>query len=488
MSENFLNLKRRVLLGIILKALILGISACLIAISCVVLVQKLTIGEINVLICALAGVASFVVLGGLLILISFPTEKRIARLIDNRLSLNEKVQTMVSFKEENGTIVGMQRENTDKLLGEVKAKQLINKKIWLNIIAPIVAIALIITAILVPAKTIIEDPGNEDTGPIDPDFDATKIQIQELEDLIEYVKDSNMEIEPRALLVEQLEGLLTFLKSDDDLKLSVVKEKVFGVITETNKILDNANSADDISYELNGSENEKLVGLANSIKILNSTAIGIDLSAIQGTLPDTITKVELKSLCEVYATLIKNALVASEIPTQDILLVSLLQLANKLSDISQRVETTTMVDIQRELTIAFENAKIDTRTAISIQLNNSEVAETVIDELVDIFGLSLSEIPTYDDEDYFESVENPSDNTPPEQGSGGGLGGGEMLYGSNDKIYDPETGNFVEYGTLIDKYLAVVTEQVQDGKVPESLEDFINNYFATLYGGGSKTE
>lgn len=487
MSKNFLNLKQKILVGIFAKALLLGLSSGLLVGSVIALVQRLTLGKVEYLLCILASLGVMLLAGSILILVNFPTDKRIARKIDEGLSLNEKVQTMVAFSKENGAIVQMQRDSTEDILSKVSLKSLVKKTFWLNFVVPILAIAMLITTIAIPPKQILPPEPDGPIEPIDPNFDLTKIQIQELEDLIDYVRDSNMEEAPRQVIVTELEGLLSYLREAEEIKVSEMKQKVLAVINITRKTLDDANSSDDISFELYGKENEYMSELAMSIKDLNNVTLDITLDVIQGTLPSTITKDELKTSCATYSSIIKAALVASNVNETDILFVSLLQFANKLEDIAAKVESTSMNDIQTELVVTFENVKIDIRTALGIQLNNKEVAETVEDELIDIFDISLNEIPAYEDEDYFEPVDAPSDDKPPEEGDGGGYGEGEMLYGSNDKIYDPITGNFVEYGTLIDAYLAKVTEQVQDGKLPPELEDFINDYFATLYGG-AKTE
>ena len=487
MSKNFLELKRKILFAIFAKALILGLSSGLLVGSTIALVQKLVTGKIGYLICVLVALGTVLLAGGILILVNYPTEKRIARKIDEGLALNEKVQTMVAFREDDGTIVQMQRDNTDEILSRVKLKNLAKKTIWLNLVVPIIAIAVLIVAIVIPPKQIEPpNPGGSNEQE-DPDFDITKIQAQELKDLIEYVKGSNMEEAPKQIIVAELESLLDYLENGEEIKVSEMKEKVIAVIVKTRGTLDDTNTADDISYELYGNGNELISTLAIAIKELHGVKLDIALDAMKETLPNTITKDELKAKCLEYSSLIKNALSASEVKNTDILFVALLHFANNLEDIAGKIDTTAMNDIQNELSVTFENAKIDIKTALGIQSNNKDVAETVEEELISIFNISLSEIPAYDDDDYFEPTEAPSEDKPPEQGEGGGYGGGDMLYGSNDKIYDPVTGKFVEYGTLIDDYLAKVTEQVRDGKVPPELEDFINDYFATLYGG-AKTE
>ncbi len=481
MGKNFLDLKRKIFCIMVAKTIIFGLSVGAIIGLTVALVQRLTLGKADLLLCVLIGLGAMVISGGALLLLDFPSEKKIAKKIDEGLSLNEKVQTLVAFKAEDGTIVKMQRESTNELLNGVGLKQLFKKRMLLNLVAPLLAIAMMVLVIIVPPKEIT----STDVPPpiTDPDFDITKIQIQELEELIEYVKESGMDESARALTVTQLEGLLAALKSEEKITVGQMKEKVYGVILEVRKILDNVNSSDDISFEINKSKDKKLLRLALAIQGLNGISAELALDEMRLTLPDTISKSEISNLSSAYSKAIKDALAASGTKDSDILYLSLLQLANKLEDIGAKATETAMIDLQSDLRIIFEDARINVGTALNIQLNNSEIAETVVDTLIDIFGLSLGEIPEYEDEDFFVSVELPGENPDDKPTQGGGAGDGEMLYGSKDKIYDPVTGEFVEYGTLIDAYLAALTEQVQDGRVPMELEEFISDYFATLYGG-----
>ena len=73
------------------------------------------------------------------------------------------------------------------------------------------------------------------------------------------------------------------------------------------------------------------------------------------------------------------------------------------------------------------------------------------------------------------------------ENTGGGVGEG-VQYGSNDLVLDPITGKYVEYGTLLDKYYAVVFEKLQNGSYSDEQKKMIENYFALLYGGIKKEE
>ena len=61
----------------------------------------------------------------------------------------------------------------------------------------------------------------------------------------------------------------------------------------------------------------------------------------------------------------------------------------------------------------------------------------------------------------------------------------KLEYASDDLIYDPETNQYVTYGELLTWYYSQVMNGIQDGKVPENLQEIINDYFSSLYNDGS---
>ena len=55
-------------------------------------------------------------------------------------------------------------------------------------------------------------------------------------------------------------------------------------------------------------------------------------------------------------------------------------------------------------------------------------------------------------------------------------------------MLDPLTGEYVEYGTLLDKYFSVMNSKLENGGYTEQQKEAIKKYFALLYGGMKKDE
>ena len=61
--------------------------------------------------------------------------------------------------------------------------------------------------------------------------------------------------------------------------------------------------------------------------------------------------------------------------------------------------------------------------------------------------------------------------------------GSGAVYGSDDLLLDPITNTYVEYGTILDKYYALMFGKVEEGNYTEQEKEAMEKYFAILYGG-----
>jgi hypothetical protein len=143
-----------------------------------------------------------------MLLILFPTKKRIARRVDRHLALGEKVQTMLAFRKDESPMAQLQRMDTDRILQETPRRRVKGVCTWLFAVIPVLACLSVVGTILVPAKQPPEPP-----PVVENNFSITPWQEQALKDLIEKVKTSDMETEPKEGVVKQLESLLIKLKS-----------------------------------------------------------------------------------------------------------------------------------------------------------------------------------------------------------------------------------------------------------------------------------
>jgi len=62
------------------------------------------------------------------------------------------------------------------------------------------------------------------------------------------------------------------------------------------------------------------------------------------------------------------------------------------------------------------------------------------------------------------------------------------MYGSDDLVLDPLTGEIVKYGDLIDRYNAIMYERLEGDFYTEEQKQVIRKYLELLYSGLEKKE
>ena len=108
-----------------------------------------------------------------------------------------------------------------------------------------------------------------------------------------------------------------------------------------------------------------------------------------------------------------------------------------------------------------------------------------------IFGVDKSELPPLSEELNLGGGNGGEDEEEENENSGvnqGGIGSGETIYGSDDMVYDPDTGAYVKYGEIINAYYAKYSQLMIDGKLPEDVAKKLAEYFDTLFNGADKEE
>ena len=114
MEKNFLRLKTKYVLMTVLKSVIFGLSCGLLAVGAVLLPLKLKSINIHFGFYILIGVGAALLFGGALFGILFKlrlSDVSIAKKLDKDYKLNERVQTVVEYGEDQSDIVSLLRED-----------------------------------------------------------------------------------------------------------------------------------------------------------------------------------------------------------------------------------------------------------------------------------------------------------------------------------------------------------------------------------------
>lgn len=166
----------------LIKAAIIGISAAALVCGALLLTAKIT--DISMGVCLL-GLLALPIGAGLFLLFKRISLLQFAKKLDNSFQLHEKVQTMVAFEHSDDDMVKIQRADTLKKLEAIPRKKLRFGHLWAYILLPIMAAAMMVTAIAYPQK-----PDEPTVDPVEPPAVITDWEWAALDDLIDYVNRS----------------------------------------------------------------------------------------------------------------------------------------------------------------------------------------------------------------------------------------------------------------------------------------------------------
>lgn len=474
MGKGFLKLKKKIYLNILIKSLLCGLSVGLLVFAALWHLDRQLIREIELFVSILCGVGAALAVTGLLFLILRPGKKRLARRLDRKLQLNEKVQTMVAFEGESGEMYSLQREHTDAILAETPLKRLkMMRGVWFSSVATVLSLAALVTVILIPQKQAAEPvtpegpPQKEETP-----FEVSEWQLIRLQNLIKEVKESDMTEGARASVVLSLETLLAELPEVKT--VSAMKNAVADVIVEVRAVVRETNTYRAISDTLKRGERSPILKLGDTLSLPERTDLRDRLKEIRDEVKKDADKESLTELSKELAWLLGRTSVSSKDP----LLGTLNALAAAIGQAAEAGESIPLIDA------AFEALFLSANGALADQVADRTVGEHVVAELMDIFALSKEDVP-----DNGEDSSDPSDEENDKKDENivgeGGIGTGEMLFGSDDTIYDPDGHTHVKYGEVIFDYYALVLDAIQNGELSEEWKQYIGDYFAALLGSAN---
>lgn len=467
MSENFVKFKKKIFTEALIKSLGFSLSLGFITISLPLLYIKIKGLEFNTLYLILIGLGVTLITFGGLFLILKPTNKKVAKRLDKELDLKQKVQTMIEFQNEDTFMAKLQRENTLDILSKFSIKSIAMKFSVFFIVLLAVSTSLCITAFAVPN---VKDLNPGPVGPVDPDYNLDSWTARAIKDLIDTVNESTIDQKLKTIYVSELENLLISLDLID--KESQMIGLVNTIISTLEFELDVVNTNNEIYNVLRTSDASTIVVLSTQIYLLNvetiETAIGSIAALINGS-ADAITELD-----DSFGQLLRF----SNLDKNDPLYIELFELATNLNTCKDSD------NIFESVRSVIETSTTEIMPIVKQQAENKEITDYVINGLKDIFGLNKK-----DEEGNQDSTGG--DNTPGEgedeeddknQGDlGGGLGSGDILFGSDEEFFDPELGK-VSYGDVITDYYGDIVGKFKDGTISEEYKEFFDKYFEMLFG------
>ena len=502
MNATFLRFKRGLLTVNIVKSLLLGLSLGLAAGGALLLLTNyeiITLSQIYILpiaigVLLLAGVGTYFLIRS--------SDKRTAAGLDKRYSLEERVQTMLQYKDEQGAIYELQRKDAEEALSAAKTASFTLRGLWIYILSFVLGAAVLTSGIIFKPEPPPPPPE------IEVPFSLSEIQIKAIEGLITYVEGSEMSSPYRENTASHLSAMLGELKA-----ATTTKMRDAAVTRANNAILqeiDDSSSGLEIINALGSSFDPTVLAFARALNFYDWT-VGNEwdsytnaITKFRGSLSAALSEEEaagkgaaelqaarLKQLLTASASTVASALQKSGINASDAFYIAAASYLSYLpEDGSDARGIALLAEIVGELGYDKSEERLDllfaalnnpTFTALEADYNNVYVGEYAIVRVCTLLGVS---IPRF---------ERPIINRDPEEDSGGGAGsessgGGGIgvgtVYGSNDIVLDPMTGEFVEYGTILDDYFYLDAKpKIDGGTYTEEEKKALEKYYDILYNG-----
>lgn len=512
MKNNFKKLKSHFLMLAIIKSAICGVAVALIAVSAVFLGFKLSAQILNPVFYVIIALAAFAAVGALTFLILRPTDKSVARALDKDYNLNERVQTSLEFENDKSAISAMQRDDAEEKLSGLKLKRPSFKKNWHYLALAVLAAAAIIVSAIIPARTVPAE-----VLPQDRPYVLTEIQRRTVLELIDEINAADLSDELKTDAVEPLYGLL-----DENSGLPTVKTvgemniMVDEAIIALSDVLEGGLSYAPLSVQMGSAgyvyvvrtlrrgaavyadrpliSHENFVDFTQKLDELVDSMVAVNLnqyyeklittkndSEENGETEETDSAEELRAKLAEIANGMAAVLERSEFNEQDKLYAALDSFAGAINETAN-----TDKDLNAALESAMNDSALTIGEALAPQTYRLGINRYIDIRLWKAFDMEIKPIPVRFTDNY-EYDENGSlgPNTNPGEGENqdGGYGTGDSKYGSDDKVFDPYTGEYVPYGELMERYYAIAQEYLNTDSLTEEQKAAVREYFQVLYSG-----
>ena len=442
--------KKRLTVEAWLRSAVLGamIAACVaVALGCVHVILPWMVTEIGIL---LTFVGVFGGGTGLSFLFMYrPTKQDTARRLDG-LGMAERVETMLEYEHSTAPAARLQREETIDRLREIKKKDLklkISKT--LSALCAVFMVCATVLLFLPEINAFSRHPIINALSQMIPDSGLSEEFKEDLEQII-----------------GELEENLDQSENDEDREQAI--ENAMGQIDES---VQKENSRDELGGTLQNYGDLKELGEA--IQKGDKEGVSSALDHLKQEMTDDPQKQES------VADQLQNALEESDVDPENDLYEALENMKDGLKNPNQSMNQT------------LDQAETEIKEALDKQQNAENLGEQMKEELQNAKPSGSKE------ESGGQNGEGAAGNKgegekPSQNGQQGGNSGGSQDNGQegpgngnggdvgmNDMIEDPERGS-VKYGSVYASYFAEFLKQVEEGQLPDSVIETMNEYLEQL--------
>lgn len=520
MGNNFVNIKNKNVRARWIKSILLGLAFGLLGGGAALALAKLKILPIEPIWALPIGVGCALLVWGATWLLLWRTDKAIAKKLDRKFALSERVQTMLEYEKAEGAMFELQRSDTEANLAAIPKKKLRIKRIWIYAVAFILGAATLAGSIVIKPKA---DTTGGGTPPVV--FGLEDWQRAELGRLIIFVENSNMQSPYRENVASSIRDMLEELET---VELKAKMEKVVdGAIDEIMQEMDNASWVIEFTEILWASGNDNVKALAKALNsyewedgweegktktFLSNAMLNFTYTFKSSGDSKTVKAEESSEERELVSKTVAALTAASENLTLSLQTYEEIRgekddlfkavekintnenyglntLGKELADLDEDTSLQDALDYYDNLPAKFnlliQGVLGDVYNALDPQQENIFVGEYAVKEIYRIFSLgrprferpSLVDIETEGGESGGDDEPLP---IPPET---------EVVYGSKEWILDPTTNEQVLYGDIFGNYESDALDKAQDenNSYTEEERKAIERYFQILKEG-FKTE
>ena len=466
MFNSFKKFKSKARFQAIFASILLGIGLSVATLAVMMVTLKIQGKGAELIHYGICG-ALAVLIPLILYFIFMPSDRRLAKRLDSLYTLDEKVSTMVELREAEGGFATLQREDADERLGKQPIKMLKSRQLVAGLLVFFISIVCFAGAWMLPVKA------DEGEPPIDA-FDKQWL-ITAIGEIITKVEGSYINENLKEKTLTELNGLLDVVEESN--YLSEMKAKAITVVLSINSALAEVNSAEALAVTFAQSQNEKITALAKEFEALSGTGLKKAIEALGKSL-ENASYDDANFVADEFNSYLASSGVRSDDPVYAVLKGLSAMLKAGSGNISDE----------------FDDAGAALSQELLLQKLNRTEIDSVIGKLCDLFGITVDDLTAVDPDTDID-LRDPSNDAPvtddseveePENNMGsGGLGTGEVIYGSNDLVFDPDTNTYRPYGELLNEYFAKANEQITDGKTSDKITDAAEEYFAKLFGSSA---
>ncbi len=497
MSKQFATIKKKRILSAILHSVTFALSCGLLVVGAVLLPLKICKIDLAWWYYLIIGIGVALISFSTLLLFIFPRNKRLAKQLDKKYALNERVQTLIEYSSNTGAMATLQRQDAEEKLLNLPKKPLDVKKILLNLIVPIISVAIFITAIAIPKAV---EPQPEPYKP--PVIDIGKIEKNQLENLIDNITASNLPSDLKASYLQELNTLLenTSKKITEDERTAYGLSSLNAIITLTA----NYTTFEEAVSSLDGAFT--LMSEAVNSGALYYTALGendlVNYSAISG-LTSEIEKTTDAMFRNTVNQLIADLFQDIEGEETEDWAKFTLAFAGANTSLSASLENVPNGELKvalqtlrqilgkwgtKNATDGYSLAAIKTQLSIDLTNNfrgliSQEISKQAYVKLIErhtvlvlanIFGLEVPEKDEVKEDAPFKPGTPPKDTTDTD----------EKVYPSQNELYDKNSEAYKHYVDVYEQYSGNISQILNDENVPPELMQIIR----TFYENFQKTE